>query len=106
MLENSRSKCEKTPWTRARRSLLCFLMLLLLMGTYQFILDEPDRCQQQSPFLVLMVPVAPQNKEARDAIRQTWGKETIVLGQVVSHYFLLGRAKEGDEAEPLKEQGS
>lgn len=68
---------------------------------YHFILDEPSRCRQESPFLVLMVPVAPHNREARDVIRNTWGKETTVLGRLVSYYFLLGLSKE-----PLNEQVS
>uniref|UniRef100_A0A673CQ77 Hexosyltransferase n=1 Tax=Sphaeramia orbicularis TaxID=375764 RepID=A0A673CQ77_9TELE len=70
----------------------------------RFLLDEPDRCRQESPFLVLMIPVAPHNKEARDAIRKTWGKETMVLGRVVSHYFLLGRTKEEDSSDPLEQE--
>uniref|UniRef100_A0A3Q1F6J3 Hexosyltransferase n=1 Tax=Acanthochromis polyacanthus TaxID=80966 RepID=A0A3Q1F6J3_9TELE len=48
---------------------------------YEFIVDEPIRCLKESPFLVLMVPVTPHNREARDIIRNTWGKETTVLGQ-------------------------
>ncbi|XDV22196.1 hypothetical protein PO909_027145 [Leuciscus waleckii] len=36
---------------------------------YHFILDEPDKCSQWDPFLVLMVPVAPHQVEARNAIR-------------------------------------
>ncbi|XP_069568282.1 beta-1,3-galactosyltransferase 2-like isoform X1 [Brachyistius frenatus] len=61
---------------------------------YHFILDEPKRCRQESPFLVLMIPVEPNNKEARDMIRDTWGKESKVLGQVVIHYFLLGTVRQ------------
>ncbi|XP_071314208.1 beta-1,3-galactosyltransferase 1-like isoform X2 [Trachinotus anak] len=64
---------------------------------YPFILDQPNRCWQESPFLVIMIPVAPNNREARDIIRDTWGKETTVLGKVVSHYFLLGQSREGGE---------
>ncbi|XP_056239657.1 beta-1,3-galactosyltransferase 2-like isoform X1 [Seriola aureovittata] len=64
---------------------------------YTFRLDEPIRCQQESPFLVLMIPVAIHNREARDIIRNTWGKETTVLGKVVSHFFLLGVSREGDK---------
>ncbi|KAL7395252.1 hypothetical protein ABVT39_013154 [Epinephelus coioides] len=71
---------------------------------YRFILDEPHRCWLEKPFLVLMIPVAPHDREARDAIRNTWGKETAVLGRVVSHYFLLGLSKEEDSTETLKEQ--
>ncbi|KAM7389009.1 hypothetical protein PAMP_023009 [Pampus punctatissimus] len=72
---------------------------------YHFILDEPNRCKQESPFLVLMIPVAPHNRKARDVIRSTWGKETTVLGRVISHYFLLGRSKveDGSEEQVLQE---
>ncbi|XP_034738838.1 beta-1,3-galactosyltransferase 2-like isoform X2 [Etheostoma cragini] len=51
-----------------------------------------------------MIPVAPYNREARDVIRNTWGKETTVLGRVVSHFFLLGLSKEEDGTETIKEQ--
>ncbi|XP_070769295.1 beta-1,3-galactosyltransferase 1-like [Enoplosus armatus] len=141
MRENSAPKCEKTPWTRARRWFCC-LMAFLMMGTllvifnsspqvswpfnfwttrsvgsipaadyivayphqYRFLLDEPNRCQQERPFLVLMIPVAAHNKMARDVIRNTWVKETTVLNRVVSHYFLLGQSKAEDGTEPLEEQ--
>ncbi|XP_041654066.1 beta-1,3-galactosyltransferase 2-like [Cheilinus undulatus] len=73
-------------------------------GKYHFTLDEPNRCQQERPFLVLIIPVAPHNSEARDAIRNTWGKETLVLGQRVSHYFLLGLSKLENGTDPLQEQ--
>ncbi|XP_068446598.1 beta-1,3-galactosyltransferase 1-like [Clinocottus analis] len=60
---------------------------------YSIIVDEPLRCGQEKPFLVLMIPVAPDDRKARDTIRDTWGKETTVLGREVSHYFLLGMNK-------------
>ncbi|KAM4554532.1 beta-1,3-galactosyltransferase 1-like isoform 2-T2 [Odontesthes bonariensis] len=66
---------------------------------YDFILDEPSRCGQERPFLVLMVPVTPHNRDARDIIRRTWGSQTTVLGQTVSHFFLLGLSNEGDGTE-------
>ncbi|MED6294891.1 hypothetical protein CHARACLAT_025751 [Characodon lateralis] len=71
---------------------------------YHFILDEPNRCRQESPFLVVIIPVAPQSREARDIIRSTWGKETQVFGQLVSYYFLLGKSRIGNDTEPLDEQ--
>ncbi|XP_040904427.1 beta-1,3-galactosyltransferase 2-like [Toxotes jaculatrix] len=70
---------------------------------YRFIIDQPDRCWQESPFLVLMIPVAPHNIKARDVIRNTWGKEAAVLGRVVSHYFLLGLSQEGNGTELFEE---
>ncbi|KAG7223612.1 hypothetical protein INR49_028505 [Caranx melampygus] len=56
---------------------------------YQLIVDEPSSCQQQSPFLVLMIPVAPHNREARDIIRNTWGKETTVVQESQEHRDIL-----------------
>lgn len=42
---------------------------------YHFLMDNTEVCKNKIPFLVLMVPVEPKNVAARDAIRQTWGKE-------------------------------
>ncbi|KAI5629910.1 UDP-Gal:betaGlcNAc beta 1,3-galactosyltransferase polypeptide 1-like [Silurus asotus] len=69
---------------------------------YQFILDEPDICKQRKPFLVLMVPVAPQQLEARDAIRITWGNESVVQGKNVIVLFMLGLNGEEDEAKQIE----
>ncbi|KAJ8383055.1 hypothetical protein SKAU_G00038330 [Synaphobranchus kaupii] len=57
---------------------------------YVFVLDEPDACSAENPFLLLIVPVAPKNRVARDAIRRTWGNESLVLGKTVRLFFLLG----------------
>lgn len=58
---------------------------------YHYILNESERCQNDKPFLVLLVPVAPNNREARDAVRATWGSEKMVMDKVVSLFFLLGQ---------------
>ncbi|XP_071338016.1 beta-1,3-galactosyltransferase 2 [Trachinotus anak] len=50
--------------------------------TYPYVLNQPAVCKDRSPFLVLMVPVAPQEAEAREAIRKTWGspsQDTLTL---------------------------
>uniref|UniRef100_A0A4W5M3H7 Hexosyltransferase n=1 Tax=Hucho hucho TaxID=62062 RepID=A0A4W5M3H7_9TELE len=70
---------------------------------YIFILDEPEKCREQNPFLVLMVPVAPYNRDAREAIRSTWGSERQVLGKEVCLFFLLGLPS-GEETEQLQEK--
>ncbi|XP_018603504.1 beta-1,3-galactosyltransferase 2-like [Scleropages formosus] len=57
---------------------------------YHFILDEPEKCRSQSPFLVLVVPVAPRNRAVRDTIRRTWGNESLVPGVTIRRLFLLG----------------
>lgn len=60
--------------------------------TYHYILNESERCQNDKPFLVLMVPVEPNNRGARDAIRATWGSERMVKDKVVSIFFMLGQS--------------
>ncbi|XP_034044457.1 beta-1,3-galactosyltransferase 5-like [Thalassophryne amazonica] len=57
---------------------------------YKFIMDGTKACKVTIPFVVLMVPVAPNNVEARDIIRRTWGKEALVEGQLVQTLFVLG----------------
>ncbi|XP_071752372.1 beta-1,3-galactosyltransferase 1-like [Centroberyx gerrardi] len=57
---------------------------------YKFIMDDTEVCKAKTPFLVLMVPVAPGDVAARGAIRKTWGKEGLVQGELVQTLFLLG----------------
>ncbi|XP_053275648.1 beta-1,3-galactosyltransferase 5 isoform X3 [Pleuronectes platessa] len=58
---------------------------------YKFIMDDTPTCRTRSPFLLMMVSVSPSDVAARDAIRKTWGSETVVQGQVVGTLFLVGR---------------
>ncbi|KAG1939866.1 UDP-GalNAc:beta-1,3-N-acetylgalactosaminyltransferase 1 isoform b [Pimephales promelas] len=71
-------------------------------SNYHYILDEPDKCQE-SPFLVLMVPVAPHQVEARNAIRSTWGNESTVQGKAVMTLFLVGLTG-GSDSEKAQQQ--
>uniref|UniRef100_A0A8U8C4P8 Hexosyltransferase n=1 Tax=Geospiza parvula TaxID=87175 RepID=A0A8U8C4P8_GEOPR len=57
---------------------------------YRFLLNHPDKCRERAPFLVLLVVTSPQDLEARDAVRRTWGDEGAVPGLAVLRLFLLG----------------
>ncbi|XP_049419908.1 beta-1,3-galactosyltransferase 2-like [Epinephelus fuscoguttatus] len=70
---------------------------------YHFIINEPKKCEQQKPFLVLMVPLAPSNRAHRDIIRSTWGSESLVLGKMVQLFFMLG-LHSGEGTPQLHEQ--
>lgn len=70
---------------------------------YNFIINEPTKCEQLKPFLVLVVPVAPQNRAHRDVVRSTWGGQNMVQGKVVALFFLLGRHS-GEVASQVQEQ--
>ncbi|KAF7652980.1 hypothetical protein LDENG_00088610 [Lucifuga dentata] len=41
--------------------------------TYEYIHNQPAACKHRNPFLLFMVPVAPEQATAREAIRKTWG---------------------------------
>lgn len=71
---------------------------------YHFIMDNVDVCKSKTPFLVLMVPVAPKNTAARRAIRQTWGNSSsLVQGEVVLTLFMLGLSG-GADIEKVQEK--
>uniref|UniRef100_A0A668V1S5 Hexosyltransferase n=1 Tax=Oreochromis aureus TaxID=47969 RepID=A0A668V1S5_OREAU len=70
---------------------------------YQYIINEPQKCEQEKPFVVLIVPVAPNNRQHRDIIRNTWGSESLVLDKVVRLFFLLG-LHAGVEVEQVQQQ--
>ncbi|KAM4721658.1 beta-1,3-galactosyltransferase 2 [Rhinophrynus dorsalis] len=57
---------------------------------YKYILNEPDKCQEKKTFLILLIAAEPRQIEARQAIRQTWGNESLALGIQIVRLFLLG----------------
>lgn len=59
-------------------------------NNYRFILDQPETCTQHVPYLVIIVPVAPHDVDARNAIRSTWGNDSLVQDGEVLVLFLLG----------------
>ncbi|KAM9810535.1 beta-1,3-galactosyltransferase 2-like [Neosynchiropus ocellatus] len=66
---------------------------LLSPRTYSYVLNQPDSCRLRSPFLVFMVPVAPEQRSARDAIRRTWG----AAGERTLTLFYMGVPKGGPD---------
>lgn len=70
-------------------------------------MDDTPTCKDAAPFLVLIVPVAPNNVAARDAIRKTWGGEKVVLDRRVETLFVLGLPGGADavqQQEKLKQE--
>ncbi|XP_018408195.1 PREDICTED: beta-1,3-galactosyltransferase 5-like [Nanorana parkeri] len=55
-----------------------------------FIKVPESKCKQNPPFLVLLVTTTHNQKEARMAIRKTWGKDQLIQGKRVATFFLLG----------------
>ncbi|XP_054663907.1 beta-1,3-galactosyltransferase 2-like isoform X2 [Grus americana] len=57
---------------------------------YRFLLNEPHKCRERTPFLVLLVVTEPGDMAGRNVIRQTWGNESSVPGVAILRLFLLG----------------
>ncbi|NP_001088013.1 uncharacterized protein LOC494704 [Xenopus laevis] len=57
---------------------------------YKYIINEPGKCQEKTPFLILLIAAEPRQIEARQAIRQTWGNESLAPGFRTVRLFLLG----------------
>ncbi|OCT93757.1 hypothetical protein XELAEV_18011428mg [Xenopus laevis] len=55
-----------------------------------FLLKPKVQCERNPPFLVLLVTTTHSQSDARNTIRQTWGKERQIGRKLVSTYFLLG----------------
>lgn len=70
---------------------------------YEFIIDQPDICEQQKPYLVAIVPVPPGDVDARNGIRKTWGKQKVFGDKVVLVLFLIG-IHSGNDEEMLQEK--
>ncbi|XP_030630627.1 beta-1,3-galactosyltransferase 2-like [Chanos chanos] len=66
-----------------------------MVDSYAYIINELDKCQLRDPFLVLLITVEPQQVEARNAIRQTWGNESVAQGLGIVRLFTLG-VREGN----------
>ncbi|XP_075132171.1 beta-1,3-galactosyltransferase 2-like [Leptodactylus fuscus] len=56
---------------------------------YKFLINQPDKCKNRKPFLVIMVLVQSHDVETRHTIRETWGNESIYDVDVV-RIFLMG----------------
>ncbi|KAJ3588739.1 hypothetical protein NHX12_009593 [Muraenolepis orangiensis] len=93
---NGTNETKKPPPYRMDPNRMSVHSNLIYPGNYHFILDDTEVCRSIIPFLVLIVPVAPANWKARDAVRKTWGSETRVQGELVQTVFLLGLPSSGN----------
>nr|XP_040052487.1 beta-1,3-galactosyltransferase 2 [Gasterosteus aculeatus aculeatus] len=74
--------------------------------TYEYVLNRPAACADRTrpPFLVFMVPVAPAEAAAREAVRETWGapsEDTLTL-----FYVGLPEGGRGSRVQALLEEES
>uniref|UniRef100_UPI0037E9BCA4 beta-1,3-galactosyltransferase 2-like n=1 Tax=Semicossyphus pulcher TaxID=241346 RepID=UPI0037E9BCA4 len=65
----------------------------LTAGPFTYIINEPDKCSDsgQVPFLVILIATEARQVEARNAIRQTWGNESVAPTLGIVRLFMLGK---------------
>ncbi|XP_026230253.1 beta-1,3-galactosyltransferase 2-like [Anabas testudineus] len=66
---------------------------IITHGPFHYIINEPGKCadKQPAPFLVLLIATEARQVEARNAIRQTWGNESVASTLGFIRLFLLGK---------------
>ncbi|XP_071983408.1 beta-1,3-galactosyltransferase 2-like [Engystomops pustulosus] len=60
------------------------------INNFKYIINEPNKCRENKPFLIFLIAVQTWQSEARQAIRETWGKEDLFPGVQTLRLFLLG----------------
>ncbi|KAG7331053.1 hypothetical protein KOW79_005022 [Hemibagrus wyckioides] len=62
---------------------------------FDFIINEPKKCETNVPFLVILISTTHKEFDARQAIRETWGDESTFSDLRIITLFLLGRSTDG-----------
>ncbi|XP_075715109.1 beta-1,3-galactosyltransferase 2-like [Rhinoderma darwinii] len=57
---------------------------------YRFLINQPEKCQNRNPFLVLLVMGESQGVKSRDTIRTTWGNLSNYEDVDIIRIFLVG----------------
>ncbi|NWW39258.1 B3GT2 galactosyltransferase, partial [Panurus biarmicus] len=71
---------------------------------FTFIINEAEKCKDRTPFLVLLIPTTAAELQHRNAIRKSWGNESVVPGVDVVRLFMLGiETKGANEGTLLRE---
>lgn len=77
-------------------------LLYLRCRNYSLLIDQPDKCAKK-PFLLLAIKSLTSHFDRRQAIRESWGKETNVGNQTVVRVFLLGQTPPEDNHPDLSD---
>lgn len=75
--------------------------------TYNYLISNKDKCQNENVLLLLFVKTSPENRRRRDAIRRTWGNEEYIRSQYNANLkvmFALGVDKDPAKRSLLQKQ--
>lgn len=77
-------------------------LLYLRCRNYSLLIDQPKKCAKK-PFLLLAIKSLIPHFARRQAIRESWGRETNVGNQTVVRVFLLGKTPPEDNHPDLSD---
>ncbi|XP_075038748.1 beta-1,3-galactosyltransferase 2-like [Mixophyes fleayi] len=60
------------------------------INSYPYIINEPNKCKDQSPTLIFLIATVAKEHENRAAIRSTFGNEALKSGTSIIRLFMLG----------------
>ena len=84
---------ENTPAANTSQSEEGDLSDTITLGPFPYIINEPHKCAKDraASFLVLLIATEARKVEARNAIRQTWGNESVAPALGFIRLFMLGK---------------
>lgn len=71
--------------------------------SFPYIINEPNKCKDKSPFLIFLIETIASEVENRRAIRTTYANKTSIHGTSIMCLFLLGSDRRQDHNSILKE---
>ena len=71
---------------------------------FRKIIDEENTCKGTETEVLILISTSPQNKEAREAIRATWGKVCQGDNSKLKYLFVLGNASNDELNGQLKKE--
>ncbi|KAM3915665.1 beta-1,3-galactosyltransferase 2-like [Leptodactylus fuscus] len=75
----------------------------LNITSYPYIINEPSKCKDESPFLLFIIATVASEVEHRAAIRSTFGNKSLKNGTSIMCLFLLGKNSNQDSNSILEE---
>ncbi|XP_068129593.1 beta-1,3-galactosyltransferase 2-like [Hyperolius riggenbachi] len=73
---------------------------------YEFLINQPDKCKDRTPFLIILVNGRINDLEARHAIRATWGNESNYNVDVLRLFSLGFLGSVSDRTQKMLEEES
>uniref|UniRef100_A0A0E9Q0T9 Hexosyltransferase n=1 Tax=Anguilla anguilla TaxID=7936 RepID=A0A0E9Q0T9_ANGAN len=66
------------------------------------LINHPEKCREENVNLLIVVKSVIEQRDRREAVRKTWGKEQVINGLKIKTLFLIGSPSIGKDAKNLQ----